>query len=53
VAKFLRVRCECGNVQIIYECATTEVWCFACNKKLCDPTGGKAVIHGEILEVLE
>ncbi|HDJ51202.1 MAG TPA: 30S ribosomal protein S27e [Thermoprotei archaeon] len=52
--KFLKVRCkECGNEQIIFERASTVVKCNVCDAILARPTGGKAEILAEILEVLE
>ena len=52
--RFLKVRCkECGNEQIIFERASIVVHCNVCDAVLARPTGGKAEILGEILEVLE
>jgi len=50
---FLRVKCKCGNEQKIFDCVTSIVNCSKCNEPLAHPTGGKAVIHGEIIEELE
>lgn len=53
-SKFLRVKCpECGNEQIVFDHATTVVRCHVCGAALTQPTGGKAIIKGEIVEVLE
>lgn len=53
-SKFLRVKCfECGNEQIIFSNAATVVKCNICEGILAEPTGGRAVIRGEILNVFE
>jgi len=52
-SRFLRVKClNCGNQQIIFGCAATDVHCLVCNKILLQSTGGKARILTKILEVL-
>ena len=53
-AKFVEVKCpDCNNKQIIFvKCATT-VQCQACGSTLARPTGGKAEIKGETVEVVE
>lgn len=51
-SKFVKVKCECGNEQTVFDHTTTEVKCQKCNTVLAHPSGGKAVIHGEILEEL-
>ncbi|MCK4429420.1 MAG: 30S ribosomal protein S27e [Candidatus Aenigmarchaeota archaeon] len=52
-SKFLRVRCECGNEQIIFSKSSTEVKCFECEKVLTKTTGGKAEIMAEVVQSLE
>ena len=47
MAKYLKVKCECGNEQIVYECVTKTVKCKVCGKDLAASTGGKAIIVGE------
>lgn len=50
---FLQVRCpECGNVQMIFSHASTQVKCLVCNRVLAYPTGGKARIEARILKVI-
>ena len=52
---WVKVKChECGNEQIIFGRAATEVTCNGnkCSAVLADPTGGKAAIRAEILELL-
>lgn len=53
-SKFIKVRCrDCENEQVLYNKASTEVSCHICGSKLATPTGGKAKIKAEILEVIE
>ena len=52
-SRFLRVKClNCGNIQIVFGCAATEVDCLVFGKTLLQSTGGKARILTKILEVL-
>ena len=52
-SRFLRIKClNCGNEQIVFGCATTEVHCNVCEKQLTQTTGGKARILTKISEVL-
>ncbi len=49
---FVKVKCpDCGNEQIIFLRASTVVKCNVCGATLATPTGGKAEIRGEIVEV--
>ena len=49
---FVKVKCSnCGNEQIIFLRASTVVSCNVCGSTLAVPTGGKAEIKGEIVEV--
>lgn len=51
---FFRVRCQdCENEQIVFEKVSSEVACAVCGTTLARPTGGKAAIDGEIIEVVE
>jgi len=53
-SKFIKVRCKkCGNEQIIFDKASTVVKCLKCGETLALPTGGKAKILAEIVEVYE
>jgi small subunit ribosomal protein S27e len=50
---FVKVRCHnCGNEQIIFTRVATEVKCTKCGEVIAIPTGGKAAIKAEILELL-
>ncbi len=51
---FLRVQCpDCENEQTVFEKASTEVACAVCGTTLATPTGGKADLDAEIIEVVE
>ncbi|MFB6182886.1 MAG: 30S ribosomal protein S27e [Candidatus Nanohaloarchaea archaeon] len=48
---FIRVRCdECGNEQITFSHAASNVECLVCGENLVQPTGGHAEVQGEIVE---
>lgn len=51
--KYVKVKCHaCGNEQVIFGRAATEVKCTKCNEVLAVPTGGKAAIKAEIIELI-
>ena len=51
-SKFLEVRCpSCGNGQVIFNKASTIVKCNMCGNILAIPSGGKAKIRVEVIEV--
>jgi len=51
---FVSVECpDCENEQTVFEKAATEVTCAVCGHTLARPTGGKAAIEGEVVEVVE
>lgn len=53
-SRFLRVKClKCGNEQVIFSHATNIVKCNVCSAQLAEPSGGKAIISGEIVATLE
>ncbi|MHA2059368.1 MAG: 30S ribosomal protein S27e [Candidatus Ranarchaeia archaeon] len=52
-SRFLIVRCECNKEQVAYSHSTSEVKCDVCGKVLAEPTGGKAKILGDVIEVLD
>ena len=39
---FVKVKCKCGNEQMIFSKASTVVKCLVCKETLAEPTGGKA-----------
>lgn len=53
-SRFIVVSCpDCGNEQITFDRASTVVRCLVCNRVLVRPTGGKAIIEGKLVRVLE
>ncbi|MFQ5838730.1 MAG: 30S ribosomal protein S27e [Thermoplasmata archaeon] len=51
-SRFVKVKCrDCGNEQVIFDRAASLVSCLVCGATLAEPTGGKADIKGEVLEV--
>ena len=51
---FHRVACpDCENEQIVFGRAATEVACQVCGHVLARPTGGEAVLEGEVVETVE
>lgn len=53
-SRFIKVRCkDCENEQVLFNKAATSVTCHICGSKLAIPSGGKAYIKGEILEMIE
>lgn len=52
-SKFIQVQCKCGNEQVIFGSASTEVKCSSCDQVLAVPTGGKAGIKTKIVKVFE
>ena len=51
-SRFLKVKCECGNEQIVFDRSSTKVVCNVCGRTLVEPTGGKSRILAEIIETL-
>ncbi len=50
---FLKLKCvDCGNEQITFRHASSNVDCQICGARLAEPTGGQAKLHGEIVEEL-
>ena len=53
-SKFIRVTCsKCKNEQVVFNKPATEVKCLVCDEVLVAPTGGKGVIRGKIVQILE
>lgn len=51
---FYRAKCdECGNEQVIFSRASTNVDCLVCGTTIAKPTGGKAELNADIIENLE
>jgi len=52
-SRFFRVKCpDCGNEQTIFSHSSSKVQCNICDAVIAEPTGGKAKIHGEIVEAM-
>jgi len=50
---FVKVKCvDCENEQVLFSHASEEVDCEVCGKTLASPTGGKADINTEIVEIV-
>jgi len=53
-SRFIKVRCnECDNEQVVFNKVSSVVVCHICGGVIAEPTGGKALIKGKILEVIE
>ena len=51
-SEYLKVKCKCGSEQVVFSHLTSVLNCSGCNEPLAHPSGGKAVIHGEVVEEL-
>jgi small subunit ribosomal protein S27e len=50
-SSFVNVKCtDCGNVQVVFDRTNTKVSCTVCGSTLALPSGGKALLKGEVLE---
>ncbi len=49
-SRFHKVKCECGNEQIIFSHPAQPVKCIVCDKVLAIPRGGKGKIEAEIID---
>ena len=48
--EFINVKCaDCGNLQILFDKASTTVICQICGATIAKPAGGKAMIRGEVV----
>ncbi|MDJ0269878.1 MAG: 30S ribosomal protein S27e [Aigarchaeota archaeon] len=53
-SKFLVVICnECNNRQIVFDSAKIQVKCNVCGAVLAQPSGGKAIITGKVVEAYD
>ena len=53
-SKFLLLKCpKCGNEQVVFGSAASEVKCLVCENVLVKPEAKKAKILGNILKVLD
>lgn len=51
-SKFYLVKCNCGSEKSVFSHTSTIINCEKCKEELAHPTGGEAVIHGEIVKEL-
>lgn len=51
-SKFLRIKCKCGNEQVTFSHATTQVNCLVCGSGLGTPTGSRLALHCKVVQVL-
>ncbi len=50
---FIRVKCpKCGNEQTVFDRSTIQVKCTVCEEILAEPSGGKAKLKAEVVQVL-
>ena len=53
-SKFVKVRCpDCENEQVVFEKASSIIHCLVCGSVVSKPTGGKAKISAEVIEIFE
>jgi len=51
---FYRVACpDCENEQVVFGKAATAVACEVCGHTLARPTGGEAILEGDVTETVE
>ena len=51
---YYRVECpDCENEQIVFGKAATVVNCAVCGHELARPTGGEAIIEGDVTETVQ
>jgi small subunit ribosomal protein S27e len=52
-SSFLKVRCpKCSNEQTVFDRCSTITKCSVCEEILAEPSGGKASLRGEVVQVL-
>ena len=55
-SKFIRVKCNCGNEQNVFQCATSTVNCLVCGVTMTKSTGGRIIVledKAKIVKVLD
>lgn len=52
-SKYLKVKCKCGNEQVIFSHATQKIDCSQCKETIAEPKGGRANILAKIVEELD
>lgn len=52
-SNFVRIKCaKCGNEQVIFDKPSIPARCSVCDEVLAEPTGGKAKIKSEVVQIL-
>jgi len=52
-SSFIKVRCpDCGHENVVFDRATKKVFCRVCGAVIAEPTGGKVLLRGEVVERL-
>ncbi|HYW01568.1 MAG TPA: 30S ribosomal protein S27e [Candidatus Acidoferrum sp.] len=52
-SNFLRVKCpKCANEQVIFDRPSLVPHCSVCEEALAEPTGGKATLKAEVVQLL-
>ncbi|MFH1696368.1 MAG: 30S ribosomal protein S27e [Candidatus Diapherotrites archaeon] len=52
--KFIRVKCpSCGNEQVIFSAASSDVKCLACNQGLAKSGPSKISLNAKVVKVYE
>jgi small subunit ribosomal protein S27e len=50
---FIRVKCaKCGNEQVVFDRPSLAPHCSVCDEVLAEPTGGKAKLKSEVVQIL-
>jgi len=53
-SRFLKVKCaDCGNEQVIFGAASSDIKCLVCEKPMASSTGGKTKVSTQIVAVLD
>jgi small subunit ribosomal protein S27e len=53
-SRFLKVKCaDCGNEQVIFGAAASDIKCLVCEKPMASSTGGKTNVMTQIVAVLD
>lgn len=53
MAKFILVKCKCGNEQKVFSTPSMDVKCRVCNETIAQATGGKAALSGKYVKDAE
>ena len=45
MSKFLKVKCACGNEQVVFGNASSKLNCLVCNAELASATGSRIKVN--------